>query len=143
MNPNLIWIFAVGAVALAIVGAWATSSLGTKISGATYFGVFAVAGFAATFLTRAKTGMGVVAFLVAALLSAGVYYYLVSAIFSGAVETMSTASGADTAAAAAAGTAMGSAMGIFTAIIMLLVSLVAGIGGILAGSKGRKILAKT
>ncbi|MFZ5786751.1 MAG: hypothetical protein ACOY3Y_09945, partial [Acidobacteriota bacterium] len=56
LDGKLVWLFALAAVALGIGAAYATSGLGATVSSAVYFGVFAVTGFLATLLTRAKTG---------------------------------------------------------------------------------------
>jgi hypothetical protein len=138
LNAGMVWLFALGAILLAMGGAWATADLGTKVSSAVYFGVFAVCGFLGMFLTRSRTFVGVAAFFVAAAASGVIYYLLVSQVFAEATTTLATASGGEEGQAQAAGMALGSAVGLFAAGLTFLASLVAGIGGCVAGAKQRK-----
>ena len=138
LNGNLVWAFAFGAILLGIAGGWLTANMGKGVSTAVYFGVFAAAGFLAVFLTRSKTGVGVLAFGIAALVSGGVYYVLVSTIFAQVTTTMGAAAGAGVQDAHMAGSAMGTTVGLFAAGLIFLDTLVAGIGGCLVGAKQRK-----
>jgi hypothetical protein len=138
LNGNLVWAFALGAIVLGIAGAWLTANMGNKVSAGVYFGVFAAAGFLSVFLTRSKTGMGVLAFVVAAVASAGIYYFLVSSILSEATTTMAAAAGGAQGDAQMAGNVMGTTMGLFAAGLIFLDTLIAGIGGCIFGAKQRK-----
>lgn len=138
LNGSLVWLFALGAILVAMGGAWVTADLGNKVSSAVYFGVFAVCGFLATFLTRARTRVGVAAFFLASAASGVIYYFLVSRVFSQAATTLATASGGGAAQAHNAGMVLGSAVGLFAAGLIFLASLVAGIGGCVAGAKQRQ-----
>jgi hypothetical protein len=141
LNGNLVWAFALGAIVLGIAAAWLTAGMGNKVSAAVYFGVFAAAGFLSVFLTRSKTGVGVLAFGVAAVASGLIYYFIVSSIISGATAEMATAVGGAADDASKAGSVMGSTMGLFAAGLIFLDTLVAGIGGCLVGAKQRRRLA--
>lgn len=137
LNGNLVWVFAAGAIVLGIAAAWVTASMSNKVSAAVYFGVFAGAGFLSVFLTKSKTGVGVIAFVVAAAASALIYYIIVMSAFAEATTTMVTAAGA-AEEAGKAGAAMGTTMGLFAAGIIFLDTLIAGIGGCIVGAKQRK-----
>lgn len=138
MNGNLVWAFALAAILLGIAGAWLTANMDNKVSTAVYFGVFAACGFLATFLTRSKTGLGVVAFVLASGVAAGIYYVLVSSVFASATTAMVSVGDGAQAEAQLAGNVMGRAVGLFAAGLTFLASLVAGIGGCIAGAKHRK-----
>lgn len=120
MNPHFVWLFALAAIALGIGGGYATAGLGIKVSSAVFLGTYALAGFMATYLTRAGTGLAVLAFVVASLATAGIYYALVSG--------MSSSSD---------GAQIGSFIGAFAAAVALVETLVAGIGGCVAGKRIR------
>ena len=142
LNGNLVWAFAFGALGLGIAGAWLTANMGNKVSIGVYFGVFAAAGFLSVFLTRAKAGIGVLAFVVAAVASAAIYYFLVSSIMGEATSTMTAAAGGGENEAKTLGNAMGTTMGLFAAGIIFIDTLVAGIGGCIFGAKQRKKLTR-
>lgn len=142
LNSNLVWLFALTTVIVAMVGGYLTQSLGTKISAGVFFGVFIGGGFIATLLTQASKGKAIGAFSVASILTAIGYFVVIKMVVSGATAAASAgASGASAAAASAAAGAVGSVMGIFVAVMILVATLVAGITGVLAGSKGRSALA--
>jgi hypothetical protein len=118
MNGGLVWVFALAAVAVGVAGAWATAGLGSTISSAVFFGAFLVAGFLGVFLTRAKTGIAVLAFAAASALTAGIYYTITAGM-----------GGGDEAGG------LGAVLGIFFAAIALVVSIVGGISGCVAGAR--------
>ncbi len=140
LNGNLVWLFALGAVGLGIAGAYITAGMGNTVSSAVYFGVFAVAGFAAMLLTRSKTAVGVLAFVAAAIASAVIYYFLVSSIMGEATTVMTSAVGAKSSEANMVGGVFGTAVGLFAAGFILIASLVSGIGGCIAGARQRRKL---
>ncbi len=134
LDGKLVWLFALAAVALGIAATYATAGLGAKVSSAVYFGVFAVAGFLATLLTQARTGIAVLAFLVGSVMSAGAYFYVASSTVASAAGSVAAAGGGD----AAVGSALGAFVGAFVAIVTLVVSLVGGIGGCVAGARAKR-----
>jgi hypothetical protein len=139
-NAGWAWGFALAAAALGVGSGFVTSGLDWKIASAIYFGIFAVAGFGATYLTRATTGTGVIAFVVAAIATA-VFYYL---IVTYAVETVTGAvaeTGGDAAArdtAREAGGAFAGVFGMFVAAIVGIGTAAAGISGCVAGTRFKK-----
>ena len=140
LNGNLVWLFALGAVGLGIAGAYITANMGSTVSSAVYFGVFAVAGFAAMLLTRSKTAIGVLAFIMASIASAVIYYFLASSIMAEATNVMTTAVGAKASEAKMVSGVFGTAVGLFAAGFTLLASLISGIGGCIAGARQRRKL---
>ena len=144
MSGGMVWLFALGAIVLAELGGYLTAGMGSKISAGVFFGVFAVCGFLGMFLTRAKTGIGVLAFILASIGSAIVFYVMVTSLFAGAATEAANAAAAgqtETAVTEAAGATLGAAVGLFAGIIVLLGALVAGITGCVAGAKFRGKLA--
>jgi hypothetical protein len=137
LSPNLVWLFALVAVAAGIGISYALAGLGQKVTAAVYFGVVAIGGFASTYTTRATIMRGVLAFLGIALVAAVAYYFLVDHIFSTATTTMSDAmsGGAAHAEGEKAGSALGHTFGMFVAIIVFLETSVAGVVGVVAGRK--------
>lgn len=131
LNPNFVWIFALGATLLGLIGGYATQGMSSSVSSAVYFGVFTVSAFGATLLTSSGIGRAVLAFLVASLLSAGSYYLLVVSM---------TASVAEGLAGEAGGT-FGALMGAFVAAVVLIGSFVASVTGAVAGGRLREKLA--
>lgn len=122
MNGGLVWIFALGAVAIGVAGGWATAGLGSTISSAVFFGAFLVAGFLGVFLTKARTGIAVLAFMAASALTAGVYYAIAAGV----------GTGQDTGA-------LGAFLGVVLAVVALAVSMVGGISGCIAGARFKGI----
>jgi hypothetical protein len=132
LPPSTTWLFAFGAIAAGLGTSYAAAGLGQKATAAIYFAIVAIGGFASTYLTRARVRTAVLAFLTAAAVAAVAYFILVDAI----VHTATTAVTA-TPNAAGAGAKMGRIMGMFVAGIVFLETIVAGIGGAVAGDKSR------
>src|SRR5690606_886351 len=107
------WLFALGAIVIGAGSAYVTAGLGAKVSSAVFFGVFAVFGFAATALTRAKAIVAVAAFLLASIASGAAYYVVAAQAMAEATRALG---------AADAGGVLGAAIGGFVAVITFLVS---------------------
>jgi hypothetical protein len=139
LSPHTTWLFALGSIAAGIGASYALNGLGTKVTAAVYFAIVAIGGFASTYMTRARVRGAVLSFLCAAAVAAVGYYFLVSNIFEHTTTVMTDAvsGGAATAEGAKAGAAMGKTFGIFVAVIVFLETIVAGIGGAVAGGKVR------
>lgn len=130
MHPQLVWLFALGAVLLGGISGYVTQGASAGVASAVYFGIFSVSAFAAMALTRAKALLGVGAFLAASLCAAAGYYFMVAS---------ATAEAASQLGASGEGIgAVGSVMGGFVAVIVALGTTVAGITGVVAGNKFRK-----
>ena len=139
LSPHTTWLFAFGAVATGIAASYALNGLGTKVTAAVYFAIVAIGGFASTYLSRARVRGAVLSFFTAAAVAAVAYFFLVSSVFeqTTTVMTDTMSGGAATAEGAKAGAAMGKTFGIFVAVIVFLETIVAGIGGAIAGGKVR------
>jgi hypothetical protein len=139
LSPHTIWLFAFLSIAAGIATSYALSGLGQKVTAAVYFGIVAIGGFLSTYLTRARVRGAVLAFLAGGAVAAIAYYMLVNRIVADATTVMSDAAsgGAATTEGAKAGATLGKTMGIFVAAIVFLETIVAGIGGAVAGSKVR------
>lgn len=132
LPASMTWLFAFGSIAAGIGASYAASGLGQKATAAIYFAIVAIGGFCSTYLTNARTRTAIVAFLLAGAVAAVSYFFLVDAIFHTATSAMTT----DTKAVEA-GAKMGKIFGVFVAVIVFLETLVAGIGGAVAGGKSR------
>jgi hypothetical protein len=139
LSPHTTWLFAFGAVAAGIATSFALQGLGQKVTAAVYFAVVALGGFASTYLTRARLRGAVLSFVVAATAAAIGYFFLVDHIFSTATTVMTDAvsNGQAHEQGVKAGAAFGKMFGVFVAVIVFLESIVAGIGGAIAGDKTR------
>ena len=139
LSPHTTWLFAFGAVAAGIGTSSALAGLGSKVTAAVYFGLVAIGGFLSTYLTRAKTGGAILSFLTAGIVAAAGYYLLISSVTAQVTTTMGDMASAGSAHAVAsdAGAKMGQTFGIFIAVIVFLETIVAGIGGAVAGAKSR------
>jgi hypothetical protein len=139
LSAHTTWLFAFGSIAAGILASYALNGLGQKVTAAVYFAIIAVGGFASTYMTRARVRGAVLSFLTGAAAAAVAYYFLVSNLFETATTVMTDAAsgGAAHAEGAKAGAAMGKTFGIFVAAIVFLETIVAGIGGAIAGSKVR------
>ncbi|HEY5921326.1 MAG TPA: hypothetical protein VIV11_06635 [Kofleriaceae bacterium] len=139
LSPHTTWLFAFGSVAAGIAASYALNGLGTKVTAAVYFALVAIGGFASTYLSRARVRGAVLSFFTAAAVAAVAYFFLVSSLFeqTTTVMTDTVSGGAATAEGAKAGAAMGKTFGIFVAAIIFLETIVAGIGGAIAGGKLR------
>jgi hypothetical protein len=141
LSPHTTWLFAFGSIAAGIVASYALSRFGQKVTAGVYFAIVAAGGFASTYLTRARVRGAVLSFLTGAAVAAVAYFMLVSHVTEHATTVMTNAaSGGDAHAAAqgaAAGATMGKAFGIFVAVVVFLETIVAGIGGAVAGGKVR------
>jgi hypothetical protein len=139
LSQHTTWLFAFGSIAAGIATSYALSGLGSKVTAAVYFGLVAIGGFLSTYLTKAKTGGAILSFLAGSVVAAGGYYFLISSLFSSATTAMGDMASAGQAHAQAsqAGAQMGHTMGIFIAAIVFLETIVAGIGGAIAGAKSR------
>ena len=138
-SPHATWLFAFGSIAAGIGASYALSGMGQKVTAAVYFAIVAIGGFASTYLTRARVRGAVLSFVAAASVAAIAYFFLVNHIFASATTVMSDAvsGGAATAEGAKAGATLGKTMGIFVAAVVFLETIVAGIGGAIAGGKVR------
>ncbi|MFT3693635.1 MAG: hypothetical protein QM831_10880 [Kofleriaceae bacterium] len=139
LSQHTTWLFAIGSIAAGIGASYALSGLGQKVTAAVYFALVAIGGFLSTYMTRAKTGGAILSFLVGAVIAAGGYYFLVKGVVSGATTVMTDAASGGQAHSQGVqmGAQMGQTMGIFVAVIVFLETIVAGIGGAVAGSKSR------
>jgi len=131
LSPHTTWLFSFGAVAAGIGSAYALSGMGQKVTAAVYFAIVAIGGFLSTYLTKARVRGAVLSFLTAGAVAAAAYFFLVSSIFSQATSALNDAQGA------AAGAKLGNTLGMFVAGIVFLETIVAGIGGAIAGDKAR------
>jgi hypothetical protein len=139
LSPHMTWLFAFGSIAAGIGTSYALSGLGTKVTAAVYFAIVAAGGFASTYLTSARVRSGVLAFLVGAAVAGVSYFLLVDSLFRHATTFAGDAvsGGAAHQQAAAAGAMMGRTFGIFIAAMVFLETIIAGIGGAVAGGKAR------
>jgi hypothetical protein len=139
LSSHTIWLFAFGSIAAGIVSSYALSGLGQKVTAAVYFAIVAAGGFASTYLTSARVRGAVLAFVLGAAVAGVSYFFLVDSLFRHATTFAADAAsgGAAHAQAAIAGAAMGKTFGIFIAAIVFLETIVAGIGGAVAGGKAR------
>ena len=138
LSPHTTWLFSFGAIAAGIATSYALSGLGQKVTAAAYFAIVAIGGFASTYLTKARVRGAVLSFLTAGAVAAVAYYFLVSSLFSTATQVIADTSGAHAhAQSVQAGAKLGNTMGMFVAVIVFLESIVAGIGGAIAGDKAR------
>lgn len=139
LSPHTIWLFAFGSIAAGIGASFALQGLGSKVTAGIYFALVAIGGFGATYLTRARTRGAVLAFFVGGAAAAVATYLLVAHFFSTATTVMAdVASGGQAHAQSVdAGSKMGNFFGIYAAVIVFLETIVAGIGGAVAGAKSR------
>ncbi len=139
LSPHTTWLFAFGSIAAGLGISYALSGLGQKATAAVYFAIVALGGFAATYLTRARTAGAILSFTVGAAIAAATYFLLVDHLVSAATTVMSDAVSAGQAhqQGVQAGAQLGKEMGIFVAVIVFIETLVAGIGGAAAGAKAR------
>ena len=139
LSPHTAWLFAFGSIAAGIASSYALSGLGQKVTAAVYFAIVAIGGFASTYMTRARVRGAVLTFLTGAAVAAVAYYFLVSSVFTHAttIATDAVSGGAATAEGAKAGAAMGKTFGIFIGAMVFLETIIAGIGGAVAGAKVR------
>lgn len=139
LSKHTVWLFAFGSVAAAIATTYALSGLGQKATAAIYFAMVAIGGFASTYLTKARVGGAVLAFTATAAVAAGAYYVLVDHMFRVVTSTATdlVSNGAAHAQGVQAGAQFGHTFGIFVAAIVFLETIVAGIGGAIAGGKSR------
>ncbi|MBL0218417.1 MAG: hypothetical protein IPQ07_31610 [Myxococcales bacterium] len=136
LSRHTTWLFSFGAIAAGIATSYALSGLGQKVTAAAYFAIVAIGGFASTYLTKARVRGAVLSFLTAGAVAAVAYYFLVSSLFSTATQVVADTGGAH-AQGVQAGAKLGNTMGMFVAVIVFLESIVAGIGGAIAGDKAR------
>lgn len=139
LSPHTIWLFAFGSIAAGIGTSYALSGLGTKVTAAVYFAIVAAGGFASTYLTSARVRGAVLAFILGAAVAGISYFLLVDALFRHATTLAGdvASNGAAHVQAAAAGAAMGKTFGVFIAAIVFLETIIAGIGGAVAGGRAR------
>ena len=136
LSSHTTWLFSFGAIAAGIGTSYAISGMGQKVTAAVYFAIVAIGGFLSTYLTKARVRGAVLSFLTAGAVAAAAYYFLVSSIFSQATQVMADAGGQH-AQGVAAGAKLGNTLGMFVAAIVFLETIVAGIGGAIAGDKAR------
>ncbi len=139
LSRHAVWLFAFGSIAAGIGASYALQGLGQKATAAIYFAIVAVGGFLSTYLTRARTGGAIAAFLVAGAAAGAGYYFLIASLTKTATTVMGDAvsAGAAHAQMSEAGAQMGQTLGLFIAAIVFLETIVAGIGGAVAGTKTR------
>ncbi len=139
LSPHTTWLFAFGSIAAGIGASYALQGLGTKVTAAVYFAIVAIGGFGATYLTTARTRSAILAFFTGAAVAAVAYYFLVNSIFSTAtsVATDVASGGQAHAQGVEAGAKMGNIFGLFVAGMVFLETIIAGIGGAVAGAKSR------
>jgi hypothetical protein len=139
LNPQLTWLFALGALVVGVAVAYALSGLGNKVVAGAYAAIVGAAGFASTYLTRARVRLAVLAFLGAAAIAAVAYFYLVSHVFRTATTVMTdVASGGQAhAEGVKVGGIFGNFFGVFAGIVAFIETAVAGIGGAIAGDKAK------
>jgi len=139
LSPHTAWLFAFGSIAAGIASSYALSGLGQKVTAAVYFAIVAIGGFASTYMTRARVRGAVLTFFTGAAVAAVAYYFLVSSVFTHAttIATDAVSAGQATAEGAKAGAAMGKTFGIFIGAMVFLETIIAGIGGAVAGAKTR------
>ena len=139
LSAHTSWLFAFGSIAAAIGVSYALSGLGQKASAAIYFAVVASGGFLSTYMTRARLGGAIATFLVGAAIAAFAYFELVQHLMAAGVSAMAdvTSAGQAHAEGVEAGATMGKMFGIFVAVVIFLETIVAGIGGAIAGAKSR------
>lgn len=137
LSAHTTWLFSFGAIAAGIGTSYALSGMGQKVTAAVYFAIVAIGGFLSTYLTKARVRGAVLSFLTAGAVAAAAYFFLVSSIFSQATSAMNDAVGGQHAQGVAAGAKMGNTLGMFVAAIVFLETIVAGIGGAVAGDKAR------
>jgi hypothetical protein len=139
LSSQTVWLFAFGSIAAGIATSYAMSGLGQKVTAAVYFAIVAIGGFLSTYLTRARVRGAVLAFLTAAAVAGVAYFFLVDHVF----RTVTTVAGDAVSAGAAheqaaeAGAEMGRTFGIFIGAMVFLETIIAGIGGAVAGAKTR------
>lgn len=136
LSPHTIWLFAFGSIAAGIGASYAVSGLGQKVTAAVYFAIVAIGGFASTYLTSARVRGAVLAFILGAAVAGVSYFLLVDSLFHQATSLAASASDAP-AQAEHAGATMAKTFGIFVGAIVFLETIIAGIGGAVAGSKAR------
>ena len=132
LAPAFAWLFAAAAAVLGLGSSYVTSGMGWKVSSGVFFAIFFLAGAAATFATRARAGIAILAFLLAAVAVGGTYYLIIAH----AASAVAASAGADAQGQAAAGS-VGNVLGGFVAVIAFLDTLVAGIAGCVVGAKAR------
>ncbi|MDQ3365168.1 MAG: hypothetical protein M3680_07050 [Myxococcota bacterium] len=139
LSPHAVWLFAFGATIAGIGASYAASGFGQKAAAAVYFAVIAIGGFGATYLTRARVRGAVLAFLTAAAVAAIAYFFLVNALFRTATTVMTDVASGGSAhqQGVEAGATFGTFFGVVVAAVVFLETIVAGIGGAVAGSKLR------
>ena len=139
LSPHTIWLFAFGSIAAGIGASYALQGFGTKVTAGVYFALVAIGGFGATYLTSARTRGAVLAFFLGAAVAAIGTYVLVNSMFSTATSVMTDVASAGQAHAQGveAGAKMGNLFGIYAGVIVFLETIVAGIGGAVAGAKTR------
>jgi hypothetical protein len=109
------------------------------VTAAVYFGLVAIGGFGSTYLTNARIRGGVLAFLIAGAVAGVSYFFLVDHIFRTITTTAidATSMGQAHAQGVDAGNVFGRTFGIFAGAMVFLETIVAGIGGAVAGSKAK------
>jgi hypothetical protein len=120
LSKHMTWLFAFGSIAAGIGSSYALAGAGQKVVAAVYFAIVAIGGFASTYLTKAKLGGAIASFLVGSGIAAVAYFALVQSIFAG--------SGLDK---------FGSLLGVIIAVVVFFETIIAGIGGAVAGAKSR------
>jgi hypothetical protein len=139
LPANTVWLFALAAAVLAVGSSFLTTKLPWHVAQGIYFGIFAVGGFLATYLTRSGTGRGVLAFLAGSAAVATLYFLVVAQAVDAATASATVlADDATRAEAAEASATMGTIMGGFVAAVSFLATAIAGIGGCVAGSRFKR-----
>ncbi|MBA3397102.1 MAG: hypothetical protein H0T89_31020 [Deltaproteobacteria bacterium] len=140
LSSHTVWLFALGSTVAGIGASYAAAGFGQKAAAAVYFAAVAIGGFGSTYLTRARVRGAVVAFLSVAVVAAVVYFMLVDQMFRTATTAMTdvASGGAAHQQGVEAGATFGKMFGIIVAAVVFLETIIAGIGGAIAGSKVRE-----
>jgi hypothetical protein len=136
-SSRMVWLYALGAVAVGIGLSLALQGVSGKASAAAFGGVMVLAGVLSTLTTKASTGRAILVFLVTGVLAAIAAYVVVSQVIGSATTQLATAAslGKQQVAAAHAGGVMGTFFGVFAAIVALLETFIGGLIGALVGAR--------
>ena len=121
LSPHFVWLFALGALGLALLITKVIPPVTPKVMAGIYFAVFGISAAAATVITRTSALASIGAFAIAGAGLGGYYYWVITSV--------------------APGSGFGQSLGMVFCIAFAVDALAAGIAGTLAGLKFRKGLA--
>ena len=121
LSPNFVWLFALGALGLALLVTKVIPPVTPKVMAGIYFAVFGVSAAAATVLTRTGAAASIAAFAIAGAGLGGYYDWVITSI--------------------APGSGLGQGLGMVFCVAFAVDALAAGIAGTLGGLKFRKGIA--